>query len=78
MHNRIETRKVKVFDAAPVLANSPKLKSWSERIVAIIQVYRHTSCFDTKTGNWKERTETAYYAASHLHSAKFRKNLAKT
>lgn len=67
--NRIEIRDVKVFDAASVLANSPELKDWSERIVAIIQVYRNTDCFDTKTGNWKNRSETSYYAASHLHSA---------
>jgi len=68
-HNRIETRTVKVFDATSVLANSSELDDWSERISAIIQIHRHTDCFDTKTGNWKERTETAYYAASHLHSA---------
>nr|VFK04469.1 MAG: Transposase DDE domain-containing protein [Candidatus Kentron sp. H]VFK07735.1 MAG: Transposase DDE domain-containing protein [Candidatus Kentron sp. H] len=47
----------------------PGSKIWLNRIVAIVRVYRHTDCFDTKTGAWKERTETVYYAASHLRSA---------
>ena len=68
--NRIEIRNVKVFDSTSVLADSPELKDWSERIAAIIRVYRDTDCFDTKTNVWEKRTETAYYAASHLHSAK--------
>lgn len=50
--------------------SSPELEEWSERIKVVIQIYRHTDVFDTKTGNWKERVETSYYGASHLHSAK--------
>jgi len=67
--NRIEIRDVTVFDAASTLTGSPELEEWSKRIKVIILVDRHTECFDTKTGRWKKRTNTAYYGASHLHSA---------
>jgi predicted transposase YbfD/YdcC len=67
--NRIERRHIKVFDAAPVLASSIETKEWSERITTIVEVCRHTDCFDTKTGSWKEREDIAYYGASHLRTA---------
>jgi predicted transposase YbfD/YdcC len=67
--SRIERREIKVFDAAPVLASLPEPDGWSSRIAAVIRVYRDTDCFDTRTGLWKRRTETAYYVATPLHSA---------
>lgn len=67
--SRIERREIKVFDAAPVLASFPESDGWSPRIAAVIRVHRDTDCFDTRTGTWKQRTETAYYVATHLHTA---------
>lgn len=67
--SRIERREIQVFDAAPVLASLPKPDGGSPRLAAVIRVYRDTDCFDTRTGTWKRRTETAYYVATHLHSA---------
>lgn len=67
--SRIERREVKVFDAAPVLASLTEPDGWPPRIAAVIRVHRDTECFDTRTGDWKRRTETAYYVATHLHSA---------
>lgn len=67
--SRIERREVKVFDAAPVLSSLPEPDSWPERIAAVIRLHRDTECFDTRTGDWKRRTEIAYYVATHLRSA---------
>lgn len=67
--NRIEIRDITVFDATLILTNSPELLEWSKRIAAVIQVVRHTDCFDTKTSSWVERADTSYYGASHMHSA---------
>jgi predicted transposase YbfD/YdcC len=67
--NRIERREVKVFAAAPLLATSPVETDWSALIKAVIQVHRNTDCFDTRTGTWKLRTETAYYIATEVQPA---------
>lgn len=67
--SRIERREIKVFDAAPVLASLSESDGWPSRIAAVIRVYRDTDGFDTRTGDWKRRTETAYYVATHLHPA---------
>ncbi len=67
--NRIERREVRVFDAAPVLADLPESNGWPERLAAVIRVHRDTDCFDTRLGDWKRRTETAYYVATHHYSA---------
>lgn len=67
--NRIERRETQVFDASSVLASLPEPNGWPQRLAAVIRVHRHTDCFDTRTGDWELRTETAYYVASHLHSA---------
>lgn len=67
--NRIERREVKVFAAAPLLAASSVETDWSALIKAVIQVYRNTDCFDTRTGTWKMRTETAYYIATEVQHA---------
>ena len=67
--SRIERRAVKVFAAAPLLAASPVETDWSALIKAVIQVHRQTDCFDTRTGAWKLRTETAYYIATELQHA---------
>jgi len=67
--NRIERRDIKVFDAQGLQNNSSVDSDWGHLLKAIIQVQRNTDCFDTRTGNWKRRTETAYYVASKTHSA---------
>lgn len=67
--NRIERREVKVYAAAPLLAASSAETDWSERIEVVIQVHRQTDCFDTRTGAWKRRTETAYYVATEQQHA---------
>lgn len=67
--SRIERREIKVFDAASALASFPESDGWSSRLAAVIRVHRDTHCFDTRTGSWKRRTETAYYVATHLHPA---------
>jgi predicted transposase YbfD/YdcC len=67
--NRIERREVCLFDAAPVLADLPESSGWPERLAAVIRVHRDTDCFDTRLGDWKRRTETAYYVATHHYCA---------
>lgn len=67
--NRIERRAVSVFDAAAVLATLPEPNLWLELLEAVVQVHRYTDCFDTRTGDWKVRTETAYYVATELQPA---------
>jgi len=64
--NRLEWRAVTVFDAAPLLAEHPP---WSSLITTVIQVHRRTDCFETRTGDWKRRTETAYYVATDQQPA---------
>jgi predicted transposase YbfD/YdcC len=66
--NRIERREVRLFDAAPVLADLPESSGWPERLAAVIRVQRDTDCFDTRLGDWKRRSETAYYVANHRYS----------
>jgi predicted transposase YbfD/YdcC len=66
--NRIERREVRLFDAAPVLADLPESSGWPERLAAVIRVQRDTDCFDTRLGDWKRRSETAYYVATHRYS----------
>ena len=67
--SRIERREVTVFDAAPVLAALAEPDGWPARIAVVIRLYRDTECFDTRTGEWKRRTDTAYYVATHRHTA---------
>ncbi len=46
--NRIERREVRVFDAAPVLADLPESSGWPERLAAVIRVQqRHRRFFLT-------------------------------
>jgi predicted transposase YbfD/YdcC len=65
-HNRLEWRAVTVFDAAPLLAEQ---NPWSPLVGAVIQVHRRTACFETRAGDWKARTETAYYVATDRQPA---------
>jgi predicted transposase YbfD/YdcC len=58
--SRIERREVKVFAAAALPAD------WAPLIKAVVQVYRHIDGFDTRSGDWRLRTETAYYLASEV------------
>lgn len=67
--NRIEQRHLKVFQATPVVAGRATPDDWALPIAAVIRVHRQTECFQTRTGTWKPRTETAYYVATHLHAA---------
>jgi predicted transposase YbfD/YdcC len=67
--SRIERREIKVFAAAPLLAALPEPDGWAPLIKAVVQVYRHTDGFDTRSGDWRLRTETAYYVATELRSA---------
>lgn len=62
----MEWRAVTVFDATPLLAEHPP---WSPLVAAVIQVHRRTDCFETRTGDWKVRAETAYYVATDQHPA---------
>lgn len=64
--NRIESRIVEVFDIKSCLIES---KDWKELISRAVRVKRHTQIFDTKTSEWKTRSETAYYLCSHQYSA---------
>jgi len=64
--NRIEQREAAVFNVKPYLIKSV---DWNQYIACVIQVKRYTEILDTKNKTWKVRQETAYYAASHLHSA---------
>lgn len=66
--NRIEERKAEVFDVNTCLIES---HAWNEYIACVIRITRHTQVFDAKTGFWKSRGETAYYAASHKHDADY-------
>lgn len=64
--NCLEWRAVTVFDATPLLVEHPP---WSPLVAAVIQVYRRTDCFETRTGDWTGRTETAYYIATDQQPA---------
>lgn len=64
--NRMEWRTVRVFDAAPLLAEH---HPWSPLVAPVIQVHRRTDCFQTRPGDWKRRTETAYYVATDQQPA---------
>lgn len=64
--NRIESRNVEVFDIKSCLIES---KDWVELISRAVRVKRHTQIFDTKTKDWKPRSETSYYLCSHQYSA---------
>lgn len=59
--SRMESRKVTVFAPQPAALPSP----WEKHVQAVIQVKRSTEIFQTKTGTWKKRQETAFYVADH-------------
>lgn len=65
--NRIETRTTEVFDVGSCLIESA---DWKEYISRAVRVIRYTEIFDTRTKEWKHRSETAYYLCSHQYSAK--------
>lgn len=58
--SRMETRKITVFEPSPDLLATP----WDQHIKSVIQVYRHTQTFQTKSNTWKQTEETAYYLAN--------------
>ena len=64
--NRIEKRKVDIFDISRCLIES---KDWKEFIACAVRVKRDTEIFDHKTKTWKKRSETAYYLCSHWQDA---------
>jgi predicted transposase YbfD/YdcC len=68
---RIEQREVKVFEASALHEVPSEPDGWTEWLGAVIQVHRKTDCFNTRTGQWKRRTETAYSVASQLRPAEF-------
>jgi len=59
-------RTVEVFDIKSCLIES---KDWIHLISRAVRVKRYTEIFDTKTKEWKTRSETAYYLCSHQHTA---------
>lgn len=64
IRNRIERRWVTVFEPDEFLLEPP----WNQTIKAVIQVRRETDRFKTKTKQWEETEEIAYYVADHLSS----------
>ena len=66
-HGRMETRRVRVYDAAETLDGNP---GWSRRIACVARVDRATEVFNTRKRSWGKRTETAYYVASRPFKAK--------
>jgi hypothetical protein len=68
---RIAQREVKVFEASALQGVQPEPEGWTGLLGAVIQVHRRTDRFNTRTGQWKQRTETAYYVAHPLRPAKF-------
>ena len=64
--NRIESRATEVFDIGCCLIESA---DWKKYISRAVRVMRNTEIFDTKTKEWKHRSETAYYLCSHQYSA---------
>lgn len=53
--NRAETRRIKVFDAEPTLADTP----WSGLVKRFIRVLRTTLIRNPKTGLWRQRRDVA-------------------
>jgi predicted transposase YbfD/YdcC len=64
--NRIESRITEVFDIAHCLIESA---DWKRYVSRAVRVTRNTEILDTKTGEWKHRSETAYYLCSHRYTA---------
>lgn len=58
--NRQEDRTVDVFTVGDALART----DWQPFIKTIIRVSRRTLIFNTATGNWKPRSEIAWYVSS--------------
>jgi len=58
--NRQEDRTVCVFTVGDALART----DWQPLVKTIIRVSRRTLIFQAATGQWKSRSETAYYASS--------------
>lgn len=63
---RHETRITEVFDAGPVLAQTP----WSGLIASIIRVERSTLMRSAKDGMWRPRAELSFYICSTPLTAK--------
>ena len=62
--NRIERRLVTVFEPDESLLDSP----WDQTIKTIIKVQRDTDIFQTKTKQWKQSNDIAYYVSDHVSS----------
>ena len=58
--NRQEDRAVEVFTVGDALAGS----DWQPLIKTIVRVSRRTLIFNTATGEWKPRSEVAWYVTS--------------
>ncbi|MBF0231147.1 MAG: ISAs1 family transposase, partial [Desulfamplus sp.] len=64
MRNRIESRKVEVYEDM-VITDTCKWKN----IKAIVKIERKREVFDTKKKQWKVTDETSYYVSSKVLSA---------
>jgi predicted transposase YbfD/YdcC len=64
-HGRHEHRLVETFDAAEHLGSD-----WKGLIKTAVRVTRHTWRKDTKTGLWRQTSETAFYASQITLDAK--------
>ncbi len=72
--NRIETRTTEVFDIGSCLIES---FDWKKYISRALRVTRYTEILDTKTGEWKDRSETAYYLCSHRYTAEIANKIVR-
>ena len=59
--NRIERREVSVYPATSLCDRLEDPTGWSSPIQAVIKVYRDTDRFETRLGDWRRSTDTAYY-----------------
>lgn len=59
--SRIERRDVSVYPATSLCDRLEDATDWTSHIQSVIKVYRDTDRFDTRLGDWRRSTETAYY-----------------
>jgi len=65
-HNRIEEREINVYHNLTMIEDS----FWLKYIKILITVLRTTLVFDTKTKNYKDRTELSFYICNQMINAK--------
>jgi len=58
--NRQEDRTVEVYAVGDALART----DWQPLIKSVVRVFRRTLIFNTATGEWKPRSEVAWYVTS--------------